>query len=121
MTEEGTTVAARPRSRRSEIQVATALEPDAVAPPAAAGASEERPMLGPERRADVLPRLDRTAGRSQGISPMVESDPSCAKVLTQTAAAQAPCMVRRGSSPATNWSDVSSTPSPAATRRSRTR
>ncbi len=114
-------MAARSRSRRSEIQVATALEPDAVAPPAAAGASEERPMLGPERRADVLPRLERTAGRSQGISPMAESDAYCVAVSAQTAAAQSPCMVRRGSAPAINWSDVSSTPSPAATRRSRTR
>jgi len=77
-------------------------------------------MLGPERRADVLSRLERTAGRSQGISPMVESDPYCVEVSTQTAAAQAPCMVPRGPSPATSWSDVSSTLSPAATRRSRT-
>lgn len=47
-----------------------------------------RPMMDPQRRADVLARLAKAAGQVQGISRMVSADRHCIDVLTQIAAAQ---------------------------------
>jgi DNA-binding FrmR family transcriptional regulator len=47
-----------------------------------------RPMMEPERQADVLLRLAKAAGQVQGISRMVSADRYCVDVLTQIAAAQ---------------------------------
>ena len=68
------------------------------APSAAAGdaetgtatgcAAERRPMMEPERRAEVLLRLAKAAGQVQGVSRMVSADRYCVDVLDQIAAAQ---------------------------------
>lgn len=47
-----------------------------------------RPMMDPERRADVLLRLSKAAGQVQGVARMVSADRHCLDVLTQIAAAQ---------------------------------
>lgn len=47
-----------------------------------------RPMMDPQRKADVLVRLAKTAGQVQGISRMVSAERYCVDVLTQVAAAQ---------------------------------
>jgi DNA-binding FrmR family transcriptional regulator len=47
-----------------------------------------RPMMEPERQAEVLLRLAKAAGQVQGISRMVSADRYCVDVLTQIAAAQ---------------------------------
>ena len=52
------------------------------------GAAERRPMMEPERRADVLLRLAKAAGQVQGVSRMVSADRYCVDVLDQIAAAQ---------------------------------
>jgi CsoR family transcriptional regulator, copper-sensing transcriptional repressor len=65
---------------------------DAAAPGAAAGGGTgcepNRPMMDPERQAEVLLRLAKAAGQVQGISRMVNADRYCVDVLTQIAAAQ---------------------------------
>lgn len=50
--------------------------------------ADERPMMDPERRADVLLRLAKVAGQVQGISRMVDAERYCVDVLNQIAAAQ---------------------------------
>ena len=52
------------------------------------GCAEARPMMDPERRADVLLRLAKAAGQVQGVSRMVSADRYCVDVLDQIAAAQ---------------------------------
>lgn len=47
-----------------------------------------RPMMDPERQAEVLLRLAKAAGQVQGISRMVGTERHCVDVLTQIAAAQ---------------------------------
>lgn len=51
-------------------------------------AGADRPMIEPERRADVLLRLSKAAGQVQGVARMVEQDRYCVDVLTQISAAQ---------------------------------
>ena len=55
---------------------------------ASTGATDRRPMMEPERRADVLLRLAKAAGQVQGVSRMVSADRYCVDVLDQIAAAQ---------------------------------
>lgn len=47
-----------------------------------------RPMMEPERRAEVLLRLSKAAGQVQGVARMVNDDRHCVDVLTQITAAQ---------------------------------
>ena len=62
---------------------------DTASPPASGPECEPgRPMMDPERQADVLLRLAKAAGQVQGISRMVSADRYCVDVLTQIAAAQ---------------------------------
>lgn len=49
---------------------------------------QARPMMSPERQADVLLRLAKAVGQVQGVSRMVNADRYCVDVLTQIAAAQ---------------------------------
>lgn len=51
-------------------------------------ASDARPMMEPQRRAEVLLRLSKVAGQVQGVAGMVEQDRYCVDVLTQISAAQ---------------------------------
>lgn len=51
-----------------------------------AGAS--RPMMSPERRADVQLRLGKAAGQVHGVVRMVADDRYCVDVLNQISAAQ---------------------------------
>lgn len=64
-------VAEQPRSREAELQTCSA-----------------RPMIDPERRADVLLRLSKAAGQVQGVARMVKDDRYCLDVLNQIAAVQ---------------------------------
>ncbi len=48
----------------------------------------DRPMMDPERRADVLLRLAKAAGQVQGVARMVNADRHCVDVLAQITAAQ---------------------------------
>lgn len=50
--------------------------------------SDARPMMEPERQADVLLRLAKAAGQVQGVARMVSDDRYCVDVLTQISAAQ---------------------------------
>lgn len=77
------------REVRQGVEQGAAAEilPDASAS-TARGNSESRPMMDPDRRADVLLRLAKAAGQVQGISRMVSADRYCVDVLTQIAAAQ---------------------------------
>ena len=52
------------------------------------GCNAERPMMDPERLADVLVRLSKAAGQVQGVARMVSADRYCVDVLDQIAAAQ---------------------------------
>lgn len=47
-----------------------------------------KPMMDPERRAEVLLRLSKAAGQVQGVSRMVNENRYCVDVLTQISAAQ---------------------------------
>lgn len=47
-----------------------------------------KPMMDPERRAEVLLRLSKAAGQVQGVSRMVNQNRYCVDVLTQISAAQ---------------------------------
>ncbi len=51
-------------------------------------AADPRPMMEPERRAEVLLRLAKAAGQVQGVARMVTDDRYCVDVLTQISAAQ---------------------------------
>lgn len=66
-------------------RLVTAREP---VPAAGARCAAARPMMDPERRADVLLRLAKAAGQVQGVSRMVTADRYCVDVLNQIAAAQ---------------------------------
>ena len=55
---------------------------------AAGCASSGRPMMEPERRAEVLLRLSKAAGQVNGVARMVNDDRYCADILTQITAAQ---------------------------------
>lgn len=50
--------------------------------------TEPRPMMEPERQAEVLLRLSKAAGQVQGVARMVQADRYCVDVLNQIAAAQ---------------------------------
>ena len=54
----------------------------------AALACDTRPMMEPERQAEVLLRLSKAAGQVQGVARMVQADRYCVDVLNQIAAAQ---------------------------------
>jgi len=54
----------------------------------AAGTADARPMMEPERQADVLLRLAKAAGQVQGVARMVNDGRYCVDVLTQISAAQ---------------------------------
>ncbi len=54
----------------------------------AASCGPDRPMMDPERRAEVLLRLAKAAGQVQGVARMVNDDRYCIDVLTQITAAQ---------------------------------
>lgn len=47
-----------------------------------------RPMMDPDRQADVLLRLAKAAGQVQGVGRMVSADRYCVDVLIQISAAQ---------------------------------
>lgn len=47
-----------------------------------------KPMMDPERRAEILLRLSKAAGQVQGVSRMVNDNRYCVDVLTQISAAQ---------------------------------
>ena len=53
-----------------------------------ADCTADRPMMDPERRAEVLLRLSKASGQVQGVARMVEQDRYCVDVLTQISAAQ---------------------------------
>ncbi len=56
--------------------------------PDTGGGDAARPMMDPQRRAEVLLRLSKAAGQVQGVSRMVSADRYCVDVLNQIAAAQ---------------------------------
>ena len=65
------------------------VTPACVGPDTAGGGCDAaRPMMDPERRAEVLLRLSKAAGQVQGVSRMVGADRYCVDVLNQIAAAQ---------------------------------
>jgi len=77
---------ANPRSGSSSVLNGSA---QAAAEVASAGCvPDSRPMMDPERRADVLLRLAKAAGQVQGVARMINDDRYCVDVLTQIAAAQ---------------------------------
>lgn len=51
-------------------------------------ATDDRPMMDPERQDEVLLRLAKAAGQVQGISRMVVADRYCVDVLNQISAVQ---------------------------------
>ncbi len=68
--------------------IATSAESSAANGTQAASACDTRPMMEPERQADVLLRLSKAAGQVQGVARMVQADRYCVDVLNQIAAAQ---------------------------------
>ncbi|MGI8535560.1 MAG: metal-sensitive transcriptional regulator [Mycobacteriales bacterium] len=67
--------------------MATEIEPAAgTAEPVTGCASDIRPMMSDEVRAEVLLRLRKIGGQVQGISRMVEDDRYCVDVLQQLSA-----------------------------------
>ena len=73
-----------------DLTTGSALSQDNEAPGETRTACDPRarPMMGPERQADVLLRLAKAVGQVQGVSRMVNADRYCVDVLTQIAAAQ---------------------------------
>ena len=70
-------------------QVMAASDESSVASGTQAGlACDTRPMMEPERQAEVLLRLSKAAGQVQGVARMVQADRYCVDVLNQIAAAQ---------------------------------
>ncbi len=67
-------------------QSATTPAPAPVPPPGCA--ADPRPMMEPERQADVLLRLAKAAGQVQGVARMVSDGRYCVDVLIQISAAQ---------------------------------
>lgn len=51
-------------------------------------ASDDRPMMDPERQEEVLLRLAKAAGQVQGVSRRVVADRHCVDVLNQVSAVQ---------------------------------
>lgn len=72
------------------LAIGSALSEDTEAPGETRTACDPgaRPMMSPERQADVLLRLAKAVGQVQGVSRMVNADRYCVDVLTQIAAAQ---------------------------------
>ncbi len=72
------------------LATGSALSEDTEAPGETRTACDPRarPMMSPERQADVLLRLAKAVGQVQGVSRMVNADRYCVDVLTQIAAAQ---------------------------------
>lgn len=68
--------------------IATSAESSVAHGTQAASAWDTRPMMEPERQADVLLRLSKAAGQVQGVARMVQADRYCVDVLNQIAAAQ---------------------------------
>lgn len=68
--------------------IATSAESSAESGTRAASACDTRPMMEPQRQADVLLRLSKAAGQVQGVARMVQADRYCVDVLNQIAAAQ---------------------------------
>jgi len=66
----------------------TAPTPVPVPAPSAGCTADARPMMDPERQADVLLRLAKAAGQVQGVARMVNDGRYCVDVLTQISAAQ---------------------------------
>lgn len=71
----------------SETGSAAMAPISAPAPATDVGCAADRPMMEPERRAEVLLRLSKAAGQVQGVARMVEQDRYCVDVLTQISAA----------------------------------
>lgn len=72
----------------ADLATRSALSKDNEAPGDTACDSRARPMMSPERKADVLLRLAKAVGQVQGVSRMVNADRYCVDVLTQITAAQ---------------------------------
>jgi len=88
--EQGQSTQARPAATGTAL-AAHPPAPDPVeGTPAASDscAADPRPMMEPERRAEVLLRLAKAAGQVQGVARMVTDDRYCVDVLTQISAAQ---------------------------------
>ena len=88
--EQGQSTQARPAPTGTTL-AAHPPPPDPVegTPAASDGcAANLRPMMEPERRAEVLLRLAKAAGQVQGVARMVTDDRYCVDVLTQISAAQ---------------------------------
>ncbi len=66
----------------------SATTPDAAPITSPGCAVDPRPMMDPERQADVLLRLAKAAGQVQGVARMVGDGRYCVDVLTQISAAQ---------------------------------
>ncbi len=66
----------------------SATTPDPAPVPSPGWAADPRPMMEPERQADVLLRLAKAAGQVQGVARMVSDGRYCVDVLTQISAAQ---------------------------------
>lgn len=69
-----------------DLTTGSALSQDNEAPGETRKACDPRarPMMGPERQADVLLRLAKAVGQVQGVSRMVNADRYCVDVLTQS-------------------------------------
>lgn len=76
------------QTKPSPVDTATASADSRAPGVATKCAAGSRPMLEPERRAEVQLRLAKAAGQVQGVARMVEADRYCVDVLTQIAAAQ---------------------------------
>ena len=85
-----------PKNERGGTDLGGSVMTEAPATPAACvgpdtgagGCDDARPMMDPQRRAEVLLRLSKAAGQVQGLSRMVSADRYCVDVLNQIAAAQ---------------------------------
>ncbi len=66
----------------------TPATPVSVPVTSASCTADARPMMEPERQADVLLRLAKAAGQVQGVARMVSDGRYCVDVLTQISAAQ---------------------------------
>lgn len=75
-------------SNQDQPEIDPVAAPAAVLDAGTGSSSNCRPMMEPERRADVLLRLSKAAGQVQGVSRMVSADRYCVDVLDQIAAAQ---------------------------------
>lgn len=77
--------------QRHSTDVSSNQSEDTPAPapfPDSSSTADSRPMMDPERQADVLLRLAKAAGQVHGVARMVSDGRYCVDVLTQISAAQ---------------------------------